>query len=131
MRFLSEIDVGHSRYVTVIGSETAKNLFENEDPIGSKIWIDGRPYKVIGILEKKGNLLGMMDLDSRVIIHIGTFGNSFGTRRHVSIQVKVKDQVYMEDSKDELTGIMRRVRIVPPGAEDEVSKNQHNVFTNK
>ncbi|MCH7955067.1 MAG: ABC transporter permease, partial [Candidatus Marinimicrobia bacterium] len=128
-RFLSEIDVGHSRYVTVIGSEIAKNLFENEDPIGSKIWIDGRPYKVIGILEKKGNLLGMMDLDSRVIIPIGTFGNSFGTRRHVSIQVKVKDQVYMEDSKDELTGIMRRVRRVPPGAEDDFSINQQSVFT--
>ena len=128
-RFLSETDVKHSRHVAVIGSEIAANLYENEDPLGSKIRIEGRPYKVIGILEKKGNLLGMMDLDSRVIIPLDTFGNSFGTRRRVSIHVKVSDQEYMEETKDELIGIMRRVRRVPPGAEDDFSINQQSVFT--
>ena len=128
-RFLSDIDVKHSRHVAVIGSEIAANLYENEDPIGSKIRIEGRPYSVIGILAKKGNLLGMMDLDSRVIIPLATFSNSFGTRRRVSIHVKVNDQVYMEETKDELIGIMRRVRRVPPGAEDDFSINQQSVFT--
>ena len=71
----------------------------------------------------------MMDLDSRVIIPLDTFGNSFGTRRRVSIHVKVSDQEYMEETKDELIGIMRRVRRVPPGAEDDFSINQQSVFT--
>jgi len=128
-RFLAEVDVGHSRNVAVIGSEIAANLFENEDPLGSKIRIEGRPYKVIGILEKKGNLLGMMDLDSRVIIPLATFSNSFGSHRRVSIHVKVSDQAYMEETKDELIGIMRRVRRVQPGAEDDFSINQQSVFT--
>ena len=128
-RFFSETEVSHSRSVAVIGSDIAENLYENENPIGSKIKIDGRPYKVIGILEKKGTLLGMMDLDNRIIIPVGTFGNSFGTRRRVSIQVKVNDPAYMEDSKDELIGIMRRIRRVPPGAEDDFSINQQSVFT--
>jgi len=128
-RFLSETDVSHSRNVAVIGSDVADNLYENEDPLGSKIRISGRPYKVIGILEKKGSLLGMMDLDSRVIIPVGTFGHSFGTRRRVSIQVKVDDPEYLEESKDELIGIMRRIRRVHPSAEDDFSINQQSVFT--
>ena len=128
-RFLSETDVRHSRNVAVIGTDVAENLYENEDPLGSKIRISGRPYKVIGILEKKGSLLGMMDLDSRVIIPVGTFGHSFGTRRRVSIEVKVDDPAYLEESKDELIGIMRRIRRVHPSAEDDFSINQQSVFT--
>ena len=90
-RFLSETDVHHSRYTAVIGSEVADKLFENENPMGKKIKIGGKPFKIIGILEEKGSFLGMMDLDNRIIIPVGTFLNSFGTRRSPSIEVKMKD----------------------------------------
>lgn len=128
-RFMSETDVSHSRNVAVIGTEVADKLFEKQDPIGNRVKIGGKPFKVIGILEEKGSFLGMMDLDSRIIIPVGTFYKSFGTRRSVNIEVKIEDPALLEDAKDELSGIMRRARKVPAGADEDFSINQQSLFS--
>ena len=128
-RFLSETDVHHSRYTAVIGSEVADKLFENENPMGKKIKIGGKPFKIIGILEEKGSFLGMMDLDNRIIIPVGTFQNSFGTRRSPSIEVKMKDPDTIEEAKDELIGIMRRSRKLSASLDDDFSINQQSLFS--
>ena len=128
-RFMSETDVSHSRNVAVIGTEVADKLFEKQDPIGNSMKIGGKPFKVIGILEEKGSFLCMMDLDSRIIIPIGTFYKSFGTRRSVNIEVKIEDPALLEDAKDELSGIMRRARKVPAGADEDFSINQQSLFS--
>jgi len=45
--------------VLVIGWELAERLFEGLDPIGKEVRIRGIPYRVIGVVEKQGNLFGI------------------------------------------------------------------------
>jgi putative ABC transport system permease protein len=52
--------------VVVLGKNTADVLFEDVDPIGRTVRIRGFPYRVIGVLEEQGSILGM-SLDNRAI----------------------------------------------------------------
>ena len=128
-RFLSELDAHRNRHVCVLGYEASQKLFENVNPLGRTIKLGGHPFQDIGVLEEKGKFLGI-DMDTRVYIPIGAFNNLFGIRkRYMTIGVKVVDQERIEDAKDELRGILRRVRRVPPDKEDDFAINQQDVFS--
>src|SRR6266513_2908683 len=45
--------------VLVLGHELAEKLFESQDPIGREVRIFDLPYRVIGVVEKQGNLFGL------------------------------------------------------------------------
>jgi len=128
-RYLSESDVHRNRHVCVLGHEVAVKLFEYVNPISRTIKLGGHPFQVIGVLEEKGKFLGI-DMDTRVYIPIGAFQKLFSLRkRYMSVAVKVVDTEMMDEAKDELRGILRRVRRVPPNEEDDFAINQQDVFT--
>ncbi|MBI4419751.1 MAG: ABC transporter permease, partial [Gemmatimonadetes bacterium] len=52
--------------VAVMGGELAEKLFADLDPIGHEVRVSGIPYRVIGVVEKQGNLFGM-SMDKFVI----------------------------------------------------------------
>ena len=61
-RFYSEIESNSSRYVAVIGSEIAKNLFPRGDALDKTIKIGGVNFKVVGVLAEQGSfILGRME----------------------------------------------------------------------
>ncbi len=127
-RFLSENDVQHNRAVCVIGSAVAEKLFPRTDPIGKRVNIAGRKFRVIGVLEKKGSFFGW-NMDTFAVIPIGAFQSAFGSfRRSVEIEVKVQSPTVIEDAEIELTGIMRRVRNIPPGKENDFAINQQSLL---
>lgn len=128
-RFMTVFEVKHRRNVCVLGWEVADKLFHSEDPLEKKIFIGGFPFNVVGILEKRGQILGQ-NLDSNIYIPLGAFHKIFGTRRSLLIRVKVVDPALLDEAKDELRGILRRVRRVPPDKEDDFAINQQDLLTN-
>ncbi|HDQ00663.1 MAG TPA: FtsX-like permease family protein [bacterium] len=78
-------------------------------------------------MEKRGSLFGH-NLDTEIIIPFGVFQKMYGSRRWMTIEVKVKDPALIEESKDELIGILRRVRKVPPIAENDFAINQQDMI---
>ncbi len=54
----------------VLGSVVSKSLFENEDPIGKNIFVNGEAFKVVGVTQEKssGNVLGSNPLTSIVYL---------------------------------------------------------------
>jgi len=126
-RDLTALDVENRRQVCVIGWEVADRLFEDEDPIEKRIKIGGRQFKVIGVLEKQGSVFGH-SLDQEVRIPHGVFYKLFGRRRGLTIVAKVKDPAYIEEAKDEIRGILRRVRGVAPDEEDDFAINQMDMI---
>ncbi|NIR48744.1 FtsX-like permease family protein [candidate division KSB1 bacterium] len=128
-RFMTAFEVAHRRNVCVLGWGVADKLFEYRDPLGKKIFVGGHPFHVVGVLEKRGQILGE-NLDSNVYIPIGAFYKSFGTRRSLMIRVKVVDPELLQEAKDELRGILRRVRKVRADEEDDFAINQQDVLTN-
>lgn len=127
-RFITELDVKRKHSICVIGAELAENLFKKEDPLGKRIYIGERKYKVVGVLEKRGKVFGQ-SMDNYAIVPIGTFQRAFGRHRGFRVAMTVEDVSKLEDMKDEIRGIVRRVRKIPPQNEDDFAINQQDQLT--
>ena len=114
--------------VCVIGSDVKDAFFEKISPIGQTIQVAGFNFRVIGVIEKMGSLLGLISLDNRIIIPLNKFFTCFGTKRAITINVKAADVNAMDDTKEELRAVMRRARHIPFGGKDNFGINQQEAF---
>jgi len=127
-RFLTPLDIQNNHKVCVLGHELANNLFKQVNPIGQRIKIGDDRYRVVGVLEKKGSFFGQSQ-DNYALAPIGTFQRVFGGHRGVRIAVMTNNPQRLEDMKDELRGIMRRVRKTNPADPDDFAINQQDMLT--
>ena len=67
-RFISSKNVENREHVAVVGQTVVKNLFAGEDPVGKEIRVKNIPFRVIGVLNSKGN--GTMGNDQDDVIFI-------------------------------------------------------------
>ena len=118
-RALSDSDVESARDVCVLAAALGKTLFPFGSPLGERIKLDGINYTVIGVLEAKGAMLGG-NQDNFAIIPITTGLNRFGhTWRTISILVQASSQAKYDDTVEQVRGILRAIRKVEPGKEDD------------
>jgi putative ABC transport system permease protein len=129
-RFFSQEESDGGRPVCAIGANVAETLFPTMDPLGQTIKVGGYPYKVIAVFEKQGGLFGTFTSDNRIFIPLNSFLSDFGTHHGVSINVRVAKDAELEDAKEELRGIMRKIRHLNPGQEDDFSINEQDLLTN-
>lgn len=106
--------------VAVIGQDVADKLFENVNPLGKSVRIQGFPYQVVGVLAKQGSLFGI-SMDNQVIAPINSRLNGFvgppNTLDEITFQVS--DSRYLPSAVAELEGWMRiRHRLRPEEAND-------------
>jgi len=116
-RFFTEAEVAHSRPVAVVGYDIKQELFPDGDPIGRAVKIDGYPYKVVGLLEKKGSVLGQ-NQDKVVYVPLTTWQSNFGAHRSVEIVVKAKGKERVEAAQEQIRLIVRARRHTPYGDAD-------------
>jgi putative ABC transport system permease protein len=114
--------------VCVIGNDVKNALFQNINPIGKTIQISGHNFKIIGVNEKMGSLLGLFSLDNRILIPINKFFKMFGTRRSLSINIKAPGVDALEDTKEEVIAVMKRARRIPLGGKADFGVNQQEAF---
>src|SRR6185312_12910223 len=111
--------------VCVIGLSVATNLFVHESPVGNKILVGNTPFEVIGVFNKQGGFLDQ-NLDNQVVIPLVQYVSHFDNAPDIEIQVKVKDMDQMDEAKDELRLVMRRLRHLAPNAPDNFAINQQD-----
>ncbi len=126
-RFFTEAEVAGGRPVCVLGADIAAKLFLNESGVGKKISVGEKTFEVVGVLEKFGQFL-FVNMDNQVIIPITRFVADFVRRPYVLFMVKVGDASQMDEAREELRGILRKIRRVPPGAEDDFAINQQEII---
>jgi putative ABC transport system permease protein len=127
-RFLSPGEAEGGRPVCVLGAQTATNLFPGESPLGARVQVGGYPFEVIGVLEKQGDFLGTFSLDNQVVIPVAQMTALFVHDPDYSIQVKARDMDALEDAREEVRGVMRKLRRVSPGEPDDFAINQQQQF---
>jgi putative ABC transport system permease protein len=127
-RFLTADEAEGGRPVCVIGNDVATNLFQRESPLGRKVRIGARRLEVIGVLEKRGSFLGMDSFDNEVIIPIQQLLIGYWRDPNFDVQVKAMDLAHLDDAKEELRGLMRKIRRIAPGDPDDFSINQQEQF---
>ncbi len=118
-RFITDSDSDNERFVIVLGSQVAEALFPDRSPIGESVRIDNRPYRVVGVLASKGQLLGQ-SMDLVAFVPFRSFLTVYG-KRDFQIDVAVDDRKDLDKTEDEITGILRRARNVPPDKPDDFS----------
>jgi putative ABC transport system permease protein len=116
-RFFTEAEVEHSRPVIVVGSDVRDELFPGLDPLGRVVKVGGCPYKVVGLLEKKGTLLGQ-NQDKVAYVPLTTWRKNFGARRSVEVVVKAAGTERLEAAQEQVRAILRARRHTPYGDPD-------------
>jgi putative ABC transport system permease protein len=108
-RFLNEMDVVLQRRVLFLGEVIAKEIFGNEDPVGKTILVDGVPFTMVGIMQKKIQTSMNNGPDTRrAIIPYSTFKTSYGNTFVNSIVIRPSDPGRQEEVKADLYRILGR-----------------------
>jgi len=135
-RGLADTDVDNLRDVCVLGDALAKTVFPSSSPVGERLKINGVNYSVVGVLAPKGGELGG-DQDNFAVVPITTALNRFGRWDwSLMLLVQARDAASFDDTVEQVRGILRVIRKVRPGDEDdfEIFSNdsvieQFNAFT--
>ncbi len=124
--FFTEKDVISRAKVCVLGSEVKKNLFPTDDPIGSLVRIRNVPFKVIGVLEEKGQSAMGVNNDDLILAPSSTVLDRLTGGRYINfIQASATSLAQMPQAQAELTKIMREAHNIHPGEDDDFTiRNQ-------
>lgn len=107
--FFSERDINSSNKVCVIGYTIVAKLFQTVNPIGETIRIKNIPFRVVGVLEKKGaNMVGQ-DQDNLVLLPYTTVrkrlqGSEFDNVN--AIMVSARSMQVMSDAQAEIDQLL-------------------------
>jgi putative ABC transport system permease protein len=120
-RFFNDAEFEHSAHVAVLGMDVVEALFPRIDPIGRTISIQGRPFTVIGTLERRGALF-FGPGDNRLFIPLTTFDGIYPNveREWGTIIATVpKSPELMQQAMDEGREVLRRRRKLRPDQPDD------------
>jgi putative ABC transport system permease protein len=128
-RFLTETDVDLSRASVVLGFQAGQRLFPGYPPdaiVGRRVRVEGRVFTVVGTMARRGKLLDT-DMDTIVFLPYTTFLRDLGGKRSLVLAVSSAPE-HMQELQDQLIGILRRVRRVPPDRKDDFACNKQEQF---
>jgi putative ABC transport system permease protein len=131
-RMFNDTEDESARQVVILGFDVANALFPGRSALDATVSIHGQPFQVIGVLTRQGSFLGLFSFDNQMVMPLGAYRKYFGVRDdNTEIQVKIKDKTRLNEAREELTGVMRRVRGLVPGQRDNFSVNGGAVFKEK
>ena len=118
--FFDAAAVSSSARVAVIGETVARELFGNEDPVGSEILVGPASFQVVGVLEKFGTDVHGMDRDDEVVVPLTT-----AMRRLLNVDTIAGAKLIVRPSARtdavgrEVARILRERHGLPPGRPDD------------
>jgi putative ABC transport system permease protein len=128
-RFLNGPENDNSSSVAVLGADVADGLFPTANPVGQSIRIGSRPFRVIGVLARKGKILGQ-NQDLAVQVPLKTFLTAFGSKRQLTIGVAAAPGVDPLRAQDQVEIALRRARSIAPEKESDFSINRPEQLAN-
>ena len=122
-RFLPADDPTAPRAFAVLGSKTRDELFGSRNPLGQRIGIGGNRYRVIGVMESKGTILGF-DMDDTVYIPTARGMELFNRNSLLEIDI-----LYQEDANiDKVVHSIKRTLMARHGREDFTITTQQQML---
>ncbi len=108
-RFLNDMDIEQQRRVMFLGIEIAKDIFKGEDPVGKTLLVDGVPFTIVGVMQKKiqTSMIDGPDV-RRAIMPYSTFRTMYGPRYVNSIVVRPSDPQLQKQVKDDIYRVLGR-----------------------
>ncbi|HVT46051.1 MAG TPA: ABC transporter permease [Thermoanaerobaculia bacterium] len=127
--FFSESEVRAASKVAVLGGTVVENLFPGHDPIGQVIRIRNVPFRVIGVLERKGGNMMGQDQDDQVIVPYTTAMKRLsGTPRLNLIYASAVSDAAVQDALQQIDALLRQRHRIPPGGDaDFMMRSQEEI----
>ena len=117
--YFTEEDVKAATKVAVIGQTVAENLFGNTNPVGQIVRIKGLPFRVIGLLERKGaNTMGDQD-DIVAVPYTTAQKRLMGVTWIGTILVSAVSPDAIDRATDEITALLRQRHRLGPTQEGD------------
>ncbi len=131
-RWFVPYELQNGAKVCVVGSDFARQMFETTKVIGKHIDIKNKRFKIIGVLQEQGTNLFGSSLDDDVFIPYRTFGTMFNVKRRWGISrliiVRALSPEKLDDTEAEIVRIMRHLRRLRPGQEDNFAINKQEAL---
>ena len=128
-RWFESDEAKNGAQVALLGQTVAKQLFPDIDPIGHEVRIKNVPFRVIGMLAKKGQSTGAQDQDDALIVPLNAGRRVLGSnqaksRSVAAILVKVRDGESMGQTTEDAESLLRqRHRLLPLRDNDFAIRN--------
>ena len=118
-RFYTEDEEKSLSQVVVLGYKVWKDLFIDENPVGKKIKIDGKKFRIIGVMEEKGSAF-FFDMDSILYIPLRTIQEKLLGTDYISYtSAKMIDVKKGKQTQEDVNIIMREQHdITDPNKDD-------------
>jgi putative ABC transport system permease protein len=127
--FFSDQDVKSASKVCVLGNTVAENLFPDGQAVNQIVRIKNVPFKVTGVLEKKGGNMQGQDQDDVVVAPYTTVMKRLSGKTKIDmLQVSAASAAQVQEAQNEIDAVLRqRHRIPPKGDADFQMRSQEEI----
>ncbi|MCP3164181.1 ABC transporter permease [Myxococcus qinghaiensis] len=125
-RFFNDVEALDGRGVVLLGVDVADSLFPGIDPVGFEVRLQNRPFRVIGVLQRRGSFLGMVSMDNQAIIPLRMYQQLYGKEWSLGVDIQAKDPGLFRKAQDEVSTLMRRRHRLDPD-----QPNDFEIHTNE
>ncbi len=127
-RFMTESEERFRERVAVLAAGPAKDLFENVDPVGRYVVINGEKYLVVGTAAPRNSIFGSWS-DNFVCVPHTTFAKDLHTESDwITLGATVRDDATLDQGVEEITRAMRVQRGLRPGQANDFTVQTSESF---
>ncbi len=122
-RFFTEDEESNLSRVVVLGVDAAKDIFDEDNPIGRKIKINDYKFTVIGILEERESAaFGISSQNDSIFIPIATAQKLILGINHLAfVRVKIDHVDNIPIAKEKIAGVIRNQHDIDNPEDDDFS----------
>jgi putative ABC transport system permease protein len=119
-RFLADSDNSTRRRIAVIGDTVRENLNLPENPVNEFIELGGEWFRIVGLLETKGDIMGISQ-DDRVLVPYSTMQSLQGNQARIDIriQLSLSETADVDDVTSQLTTLLRNAHDLDSNEDDD------------
>jgi putative ABC transport system permease protein len=128
-RLITASEFDNGRDVAILGWDAADKLFGVLDPLDKPIYLNGVPFRVVGVADKKGSVLGFSQ-DQYAVIPLESFRRLWGARQSLQLTVRPTDPSLVSAAMDDATVALRIARRLRPKQPDNFGVDTSNTFLN-
>jgi putative ABC transport system permease protein len=118
----TETDEQLKTKVVILGEAVREALYGNQDPVGQYVRIGRYAYRVLGVLEKKGNSPFGEDQDDRILMPVGSHRARIAPMppgRVGSLIAAATSELTMDRAMEQATNILKQRHHLIPEAEPD------------
>lgn len=133
-RYFTESEMNSGANIAVLGNEIATKLFDQVNPVGKVIKVQGSKFLVIGVYTKQGTDMFGTSMDKRIHIPVVYAMGMVDVRdrdQGQTINIKAKPEAERDEFISELEGIMRSIHRLKPMEENDFAINEVSVISKR